>query len=149
PETAGDRAEQSAPLEVRDERVVHLEEQLEAVTFASQLLLRALRGFVVERVVYGQRHLARELLQDLHVGLGEGFLVLAREAEPAEAAERCRERKDAERSHALGTQDPEDRGEARLGTDARHDERPLRLPDEARRGLEDGQLEVGREGRLE
>ena len=103
----------------------------------------------MERVVDGQRHLARELLQDLDVGLGEGILVLAREAEPAETAERRREREDAERAHALGAQDPAGLGEARLGVDARHDERPLRLPDEARGGLGHGQLEVGSEGRLE
>src|SRR5262249_44533635 len=58
-----------------------------------------------------------------------------------------REREDAERSHALSTQDPADLGEARLGVDLRNDERVLRLPDEARGGLRHGQLEVGREAR--
>ena len=149
PQARRDGAEQRARLEVRDERVVHLEQQPEPIPFARQLPLRPLSGLVMERVVDGQRHLARELLQDLDVGVGEGIFVLAREAEPAETAERRREGEHAARSHAFGAQDPSDLGEARLTVDARHDKGPLRLPHEARRGLGHGQLEVGREGWLE
>ncbi len=101
---------------------------------------------MVERVVDGQRYLARELVQDLDVGVGEGVFVLAREAEAAETAERGREREDAEGPHALGLEDPRDLAEAWLLVDARYDERPLRLPHEARGRVGDGQLERGEIG---
>ena len=146
PETGRDRAEERAPVEVRDERIVDVEQQLEAVALPRELVLRLLGRLVVERVVDGQRYLARELVQDLDVGVGEGVFVLAREAEAAETAERGREREDAERPHALGLEDPRDLAKAWLLVDARHDERPLRLPHEARGRVGDGQLERGEIG---
>ena len=63
--------------------------------------------------------------------------------------ERRREREDAERSHAVGPQHRRHLGEARLVVDARHDERSLRLPHDARGGLGHRKLEVGQQARLE
>ncbi len=138
-ETAGDLAEECASVEVRDERVVNLEEQLEAVTFRCQLL-------VMERIVDGERNLARELLQEVDVGVAERVIVPAAEAESAEPPQGRRQGYIAERLDPIGPHDLRGGGKSCLAIDVLEDERSLRLPGDAGRRFSDRQLEdVGAE----
>jgi len=58
--------------------------------------------FVMERIVDGRRNLARELLQEVDVGIAERVLVGAAEAENAEPPQRSRQGYLAERLDPVG-----------------------------------------------
>ncbi len=115
-----ERAEEGPVFAVRYQRVVHLEQQPEAVAFVREFLLRALRGLVVERVVDRQRNLTAELLEKRDVGRAERVLLVAREVQGAQAAQRRGERNGAERFHPFGAQELGHAGKPRLVVDVGH-----------------------------
>ena len=140
PQTAGDRAEQRARLEVGDERVVHLEQQLRADRVpARSSALRLLRGLVVERVVDGQRHLVGELAAGTR----------RRPAENASSSRLAKLSPPRRRSGDVSGRTQNDRmpsarricvttGKRVSRVDVRDDEGLLRLPDDAGGGLATG-----------
>ena len=149
PQHPGDSAEQRAQLEVGDERVVHLEQQPQAIPLSRQLVLGMLRVLLMQGVVDRQRDVRRELPQQLDVGRRVGVLLPAREAERAEASQRRGERNGAERPHSLGQQERGGPREARLALDARHDHGLLGLPGHPAGRIQDGQLGHGHDRAME
>jgi hypothetical protein len=145
PQAPGDGTEQRAGLEVRDERVVHLEQQLQPIAFPRQRLLGVLRGLVMEGVVDCERNLAGELPEELDLDRPERIQITAGEADPTETAQRRRERQRAVRPHALAAQEVEDRRKACLVVDVRDDERLLRLPRDAGWRFRHRQRDLGHE----
>ena len=56
-EAIDDRREQRIHAEVRDHRIVHVEQQPQAIALAPELPLRRLRRLVVQHVIDGHGHL--------------------------------------------------------------------------------------------
>ena len=68
PQRLGDGLEQLAQVQARDHRIGDVEQHLQAVALAGELLLVALRAFVVEDIFDGHGHLPGNVLQELEVG---------------------------------------------------------------------------------
>ena len=106
PETRRDVVEERPGVEVRDERVVDLEQHPEPVALLPETPFGFLRALLMERVVDRERDLVGELLQEFGIHVVERIGLAAREAERAEPAHRRRQRKDAKRPRAVASVRP-------------------------------------------
>ena len=143
-----DRAEERRAIEVRHQRVVDLEQQLQPVTLDRELTLRLLRGLVVERVVHRERDLIGDLLQELDVAVVERVRLRAREHERAELPQRRRERYDAHRPGSHFAVEIHGGRKAGFRVDVADDERAARRPHHSRRAVRDGELDRRRARRI-
>ena len=86
---------------MRDDRVVHLEEQPEAIALARELELRRPDALVMQDVVDGDGDLLGHFLHEGQLVVLVFVLLQAAEAHRAQSAERRRQGNGAERLHAV------------------------------------------------
>ncbi len=145
---SADRGEDVVHVEVRDDRVVHLEKQPEPIALARELELRRLHTLVVQDVVHGDGDLLRHLLHEGQIAVPIFVFLQAAKSHRAQPPEGRRQRDGAKRLHAVVPQSRDDRREPMLERDVIDDERQLRLPYEAAGGVIDRELRAGFEGRV-
>ena len=138
-----DRREHGVHVQVRDDGVVHFEEQAEAIALARELALHRTGALFVQNVVDGDRNLLGHFLHEGDLVVLIVMFVQAAESHGAQSAERSRQRYRAERLHAVLTQPRDHCGKPALQRDVVDDQRLLGLPDEAAGRLIDRKLTPG------
>ena len=96
-----DRREHVVHVQVRDDGVVHLEEQPEPIALARELALHRAGAFVVQHVVDRDGDLLGHFLHERDFAVVVVMLLEAAESHGAQPAERRRQRDRAERLHAV------------------------------------------------
>ena len=88
-------------MQIRNQRIVQLQKELEALVLALQRCLRSLRCLEIERVIDGQCHLPRHQCKKSYFVWAEGIRAPAGHAHAPDPAVHSRERKRADRFEAL------------------------------------------------
>jgi hypothetical protein len=100
-QTSADGDEESVEVQMRDDGIVHLQQQSLSVTLLCQLLLGGLSAFVVQHIVDGDCDLLGDLLHEGDLGFLIDFLLHAPESHGAEPALGRRQRHHTEGLHPV------------------------------------------------
>ena len=141
-ERRDDALEESVGVARRDEEIVDLQQNLQTVAFARELLLRRFGGLEVQGIVDSDRHLSGDALHKVDLVLRDSLRNIAAEAESAKAMLRGGERKDRHGVNAGVLQALHEGGIARVLGGIKNDEWLLMLPNPACRNFFDGKFTV-------
>ena len=145
-ERSDDTAEQHGKFASRNENVVYLEKDLEAIALAGELRLVGLRGFRIERVIDGYCDLAADALHELKLRICDALGNEAAKTHGTEAALGGGERDHGQGTNADFAEALKEIGEASVFFRVGDNKRLLRLPNPAGRMAFDGRFAAGFDG---
>ena len=96
-------------VQVRDDGVVHFQQETQPIAFSRELHLHGAGALVVQDIVDGNGNLFRHLLHERDVGIGIHVRLQAATPHSAEAAERRGQGHQCKRLHAVFSELPNDR----------------------------------------
>jgi hypothetical protein len=134
--------EESVGVACGDEEIVDLQENLQAVAFAGELLLRGFGGLEVEGIVDGDRDLSGDAPHKVDLGLSDSLRNVTAEAESAEAMLCGSKRENGHGVNASVLQALHEVGITRVLGGIENDKRLLILPNPTGRDLVDGKFAV-------
>lgn len=141
-ERRDDAPEESVGVARGDEQIVDLQENLQAVAFVGELLLRGFGGLEVKGIVDSDGDLSGDALHEVDLGRSDSLRNVAAETESAESMLRGGERKNCHGVNTGVLQALHEIGIARVLGGIENDERLLMLPNPARGNFVDGKFAV-------